>query len=159
MRRGGALLIELLVALALFVVGGLIILGSLRQGVGNAVRALDADRAADIAASAFAEVAAGLSTAERIDGVVERWQDPAAEGGFEDLPPDPLPWIIEASTDRSTFGDLTLLTVVVRSAGEAGVPDEGGVTHTLRGLVHVARRVEDAGPELDPLQELLGEAP
>ncbi len=143
MRRG-ALLIEMIIAIALFVGAGMVVSGSMRDGVRATIRAMDRERATDIAASAFALVEAGIGTVEEIDGPVPPYEDPDDTSNFADLLPAPTGWVIEAESDRSTFGSLTLLTVSVTREGEGGRPIAGSMSAEVDGLVHVARAVEDS---------------
>lgn len=143
MRRGG-LLIEMIVAIALFVGAGLVVAGSMRDGVRASLRAIERERATDIASSAFALVEAGIATIDEINGPVPEYEDPDASGNFADLLPPPSGWVIEAETDRSSFGDLTMLTVTASRTGPGGQPDPTSPSVSVRGLVHVARAIEDA---------------
>ena len=143
MRRGG-LLIEMIVAIALFVGAGLVVSGSMRDGVRSSIRAMDRERAHDIASSAFALVAAGVATVDEIDGPVPAYEDPDSNENFADLLPAPTGWTIEASTERSSFGALTLLTITAARTGVDGAPDPTAVSATVKGLGHIARALEDA---------------
>ncbi|GAB4548234.1 MAG: hypothetical protein Tsb0013_08660 [Phycisphaerales bacterium] len=158
MRRGG-LLIEMVIAIALFVGAGLIVTGAMRNGLGNAIRAQDRERAADIAASAFARVEAGLATVEEIDGPVPPFEDPDAVENFADLLPPPSGWIIEAESDRSGFGALTRLTVTASRTRPDGQPDPTSVRASVEGFVYIARAIEgdsleesDLGREIERLE-------
>ncbi|MEM1423401.1 MAG: hypothetical protein AAGH64_05290 [Planctomycetota bacterium] len=144
MRRGG-LLVEMIVAIALFVGAGLVVSGSMRDGVRASIRAMERERAHDIASSAFALVESGVATVDEIDGPVPAYEDPDSAENFADLLPTPTGWTVEASTERSPFGALTLLTVTASRTGLDGAPDPASPRATVTGLVHVARALEDAG--------------
>jgi hypothetical protein len=156
-RRGG-LLVEMIVSVALFAGAGLIVIGAMRDALGATIRAMERDRAADHAASAFALVSAGIETVDTIDGPVPAYDDPENNEQFADLLPEPTGWVIETETERSVYGSLTRLSVTARRVDETGRAEPGAPGATVDGLAHIARVVEDAaleeselGRELDRL--------
>jgi len=115
----GALLLELLIALTIFVAAGLTVLAVIRQSVGDA-RAVDLQlRAQDLVFSAAARIASGVSTPEQEHGPVPVWSDDEANGGFDDRPPPSSGWSIRVETSRSGFGDAGLIRIsALRGEGE-----------------------------------------
>lgn len=155
MRRG-SFLIEMIIAVALFAGAGLIVIGAMRDGVRSTLRAMERERAADHAASAFALVASGIETIDAIDGPVPEYDDPESTEQFADLLPEASGWIIEAESDRSPYGALTRLTVTARRVDKNGQALPGFPSATIGGLVHVTRSLEsdlleesDLGRDLD----------
>jgi hypothetical protein len=126
----GALLLEAVVALAVLVGFGAVILAS----VSDARARLDAARrqvlAQDLAACAVAELAAGLRQAEEMSGPVRNetrggsgtsLDDGARESGWE--------LAVETAPGPGAYDGLTLVTVTARETGP------GGASVTLRRLV------------------------
>lgn len=131
MKRG-ALLMEAMVALAVFAAGAIAVLATVRQGVSSMRAAHDRAEAIDLAASALARLDAGLASVETLDGEVPEWTDPAEPGGaFEDAPPEPTGWTLALETQASTHGSLTVVTVTASR--------EAGASFTLTELVNVSR--------------------
>jgi hypothetical protein len=153
-RRRGALLLEAGLAVALFAMAGLAILGMLR----NAASGLAAERerlhAVDLATSALAMIEAGIETAESLDGEVPRWSDEQAAAGFEDRPPAPSGWLLEIETDESVYDGLTVVTVrVLREGGLGEAPR--APTYQLTQLLRLGRvQADDEAPVDDVLREI-----
>ena len=145
MRRG-AILLELIVSLALFVAAGLAVLGVTRHAVGAIERTRLQQRAADHARSAMTLLEAGLAAPESLDGVAPTW---LARGGFDESAPE-SPWTIEVDVEASDFTGLSL--VVVTAVHEA-TPGTRDASFTLRQLVRLARLEEDSIGEQDDLVE------
>lgn len=138
MSRRGALLIEAMVAVAVFTVAGLAILAAMRSAAREAQRERDLLRAIDLARSAMSRMEAGLATPDQLNGPVPVWRDETA-GGFDDAPPAPSGWSMQVETDTSPFSGLAQLTVRVRRARTAG--SDAAEIFALRQLV----RLSDAG--------------
>ncbi|MEO1130246.1 MAG: hypothetical protein AAFX05_11145 [Planctomycetota bacterium] len=154
MRRRGALLLEAGLAVALFAMAGLAILGMLR----NAAAGLAAERerlhAVDLATSALAAIEAGIETAESLDGEVPRWTDEQASTGFEDRPPEPSGWLLEIETDESVYDGLTVVTVHVVRTGALGQAPQAP-TYALTRLLRLGRvQADDEAPVDDLLREI-----
>ena len=126
MPRGG-LLLEVMVALAIFVVAGVAILGGLRQSVRHAAAQRDHWKALDLARSGLSMIEAGLATAEEIDGAVPAWRDgERSAAAFDDRPPEPSGWARQVLTEPAGVGGLTLVTI------RAYRDRPGGASVTLR---------------------------
>lgn len=124
MRRG-ALLLELLIALAILVGAGLAVLGMLAQGVRSAREANESLKAIDYALSALAKIEAGIETPESLDGEIPAWVDEQATLGaaFDESIPEPSGWRLEIETSRAGHADLTVVSVRAvreRSPGKIG---------------------------------------
>lgn len=150
-RRGGILL-ETLVALAVFVATASFVLAASRQALTSARVAALESRATDVARSALAAIEAGLVPRSALDG---------GEGLLEIIGPvrgAPGPdaaddgagrWELDVATEPTEFGDLVLVVVTARwmvpgadAAGPAAAVDADGaiplpadavVAVTLRG--------------------------
>ncbi len=116
--RRGTLLLEVLLALAVFVGAGLAILTVLERSTDALARVRDHRQACDLALSAIARIEAGLDTPESLDGPVPEWEDMSdgraieAAGGGK--------WEIDIKTEPSQFSGLTKITVeaIKRRAGD-----------------------------------------
>jgi len=128
-RRGFAL-IDVVVALSIFVVGGLAILTQVRAG---GARVLEAERraaAVGVARSAMALLEAGLASERTLAGPPGEWllEDPAGDG---ERRPAGLGaavagvWTVEVQLDPAPYTGLTLATVRVLPA-EAESDADGG---------------------------------
>lgn len=115
-RRGGGILFELLLSIALFVGAGSFVLGSLKSVFQRLERTAQSQFALDLARSKLAELELGLVTIndlheEVVEGLgsVETFEPPVTAGPF-----DPPEWVVDVETERSSFRGLTLVTVRVR---------------------------------------------
>lgn len=130
MIRRGALLIEGMVAVAVFVAAGLAILAAMRSAAHEARRERDLLRAMDLARSAMSSMEAGLATPEQLDGPVPKWSEDSA--GFDDALPEPSGWSIQIDTATSSFDGLAMITVrVSRTVGRSGEAIEVYTLHQL----------------------------
>jgi len=85
-RRRGGILLEILLAIALFVGGAVLVLGAMRSAVDGARRADLRARAMDLAQSRIAELDAGLIAVGDLDGGgLEESGDATAGGSDSDL--------------------------------------------------------------------------
>lgn len=124
-RRRGALLLELLVALGLFVAIASTLLTLARQSMGGVVRATRLVEASERAASALALIEAGVETAQTLDGEQALWVDPFDEDGVGGLRrPGPSEWVLEIETSRAGYGGLTLVTVRAVFVADPGISAE-----------------------------------
>ncbi|MBX3402081.1 MAG: hypothetical protein KF699_01585 [Phycisphaeraceae bacterium] len=157
-RRRGALLMEMMLALAVFVGAALAILSAMGQSAASLAAAKERQRAMDLARSALSRIEAGIETAETLNGPVPEWQDEDSTAEFEDAPPAPTGW--ELSIRTTPFGGagrggaiagggLTLVEVTAlrRDPGRAAP----AVTVTLRQLVRLGAEAEDRVGDLDDI--------
>ena len=167
--RRGALLLEVMLALAIFVAGGLAILGLVRGSMLDLDHARQTLHAADVARSAMSRIEAGLANPATLNGPVELWDGrAAAESAYldagEDLAmgmddaasvEDPL-WELEVDTAPSQFADLSEVTVRARRLASPG-STRVVASYTLRQLVRLGRRDEDTVGEDGALLEAIRE--
>ena len=162
--RRGWLLLEMMIALAIFVGTAFVVLGSIRQGISAVQRTRERARAVDLARSTMAKLEAGLGTATNLSGPVPAWQasdasadadgaapfDENAAAGFADAPAPPTLWEVEVSTLPGQFPGLThvAVTVVKHDApGSNGV----AISFTLHQLVRLATAPADSVGGVDAL--------
>lgn len=158
----GVLLLEVLLALAIFVMAG----GAILMLVDRAMRGLEhtraAAQAADLARSTMARIEAGLGTPVTLNGPVRAWPESDDGRREEDLTdgslgsggiaPEETGWEVEIETDPSSFPGLTTVSVraIKRSPpGSATVAAE----YTLRQLVRLGGKGEDAAGSRDALAD------
>lgn len=154
-RRGGVLL-EAMVALALFVGAALAILQATSQARVAVEKAAILQRAVDMATTRMAEFEAGLvSEADLRD---DFGGSRAEFGAFDPTPPENR-LRIEAVTSRSYFDGLTLVELSVLDSEQAA-PDGGARTiFQLRQLVHLREQVLDTYELDEMLEDLPQESP
>ncbi|MBL1216349.1 MAG: hypothetical protein D8M59_02520 [Planctomycetes bacterium] len=158
-NRHGAVLLEILIALALFVSSGAVILGAVSTIRMRFAANVDRTIAAHLAATRMAELEAGLTTAERIDGTVTDIVAPsdAADDDVrvaidEDAGLGTGRWRLVVETERSRFSQLSAVTIRVYdtkglgTAVAANTDDEVEV-YVLRSLVHLRAGGSDAAGE------------
>lgn len=162
MSRGrGAVLLELMLALALFVGAAALCLTATRSLFAALDRADRRQWAIDLARSKMAELDAGLVSLPALRG---EWSGAVGSHRPRDLSPDEpaaeTRWRFDVRTQRSAFDGLTLIELTVSEVpGEAVATGEDPalVSYTLRQLV--ALREASAGEfETDELLEGLPEA-
>jgi hypothetical protein len=156
--RPALLLMEALLALAIFIMVGLAILSMVHGAATTVIRSRDAARAADLARSAMSMLEAGLATSRTLDGPVRSWaeaQQRADEFAFglgNDPGPAGSPWELEIRTEPSQFEGLSRVTVrAFRRVGRNS--DQFLASYTLRQLVRLNAAAEDEAGEEDPLME------
>lgn len=161
-RRRGALLLEAVLAVSIFVAFAIAILGMVGDSASALTRARDETRAADLARSTITKLEAGIGNVRTLAGPVARWEeDPTTregdegsgpEGGFSDAPPTPSLWEVQIETDRSEFEGLTHVTVRAfkRASPES---DRAVAAYTLRQLVRLSADAQDRAGEEDALGE------
>jgi len=127
-RRLGVMLLEVVVALAIFVVAALAVLSAVQRATAAAVLARDQSYAMDLAQSAIAKIEAGIARAETLNGPVPAWDEreaseaaavdtgegfsPSAQ--FNDKPAPVSGWELEIRTRATSYDGLTAVTVVAR---------------------------------------------
>lgn len=117
-RRGGVLL-EVVIALGLFVAAGVFALGSMRSAASAMTRSAREAIAMDLARSKLAELEAGVITLAELrerEGVL----DTVGSMSFDDEEAGTTwrgrEWIVEIETERTEFAGLTLVELTVREA-------------------------------------------
>jgi hypothetical protein len=156
--RRGALLLEIILALAIFVMAGSAILALVDRTASGVERARGAAKAADLARSAMARIEAGIGTPQTLNGPVLAWpesddaraeDDESGDGIISSggIAPPESGWELEIDTEPSEFTGLTKITV--RAIKRAAPDSEQLVAeYTLRQLVRLSGKGEDrAGGE------------
>ncbi len=119
-RRRGLLLLEMVIALAIFVAVGTLILSTIRQAMLSTRDAKDLVRAEDFAASVLALIETEIDTAENLNGPLPEW-DPeegyfggaiasASAMGFASASET---WIVEIETAPAGAAGFTSVIVTV----------------------------------------------
>ena len=140
-RRGGGILLETMLALAVFVATGSLVLGVMTDCTRAVARAERLASAVDCARSLMAEFEAGL-----------RPMGDLAGGELEEVPPPWEGFRVEARTRRSDFDGLVLAEIGVFEIDAAG--DETSALFTLRQLLP-ARGVDvEALEDFDSFEDL-----
>jgi len=126
--RRGALLLEVVVAFAIFVVAALAVLSSVQRATAAALLARDQSHAMDLARSALAKIESGIARPETLNGPVPPWgQGDSGEVvngdsgerfnpsvSVRDAPARASGWELEISTRATAYEGLTAVTVVAR---------------------------------------------
>lgn len=127
-ERRGAMLLEVVVAIAVFVAASLAVLAAVQRAAAAAVLARDQIHAVDLARSAIAKIESGIARAEALNGPVPAWGEgaigegnssasgigPGAGTGFRDVPKRASGWELEIRTEPTSFEGLTAVTVEAR---------------------------------------------
>lgn len=151
--RRGVMLMEVVLALALVVVVGLVVLSAVSQSTGALRSAREKQVAVDLARSAMAKLEAGIETTTTLSGPVKAWSEDinlaeVSEDG------DETGWELVVESEPSSFDGLTYVTVTARRSSVDGWAGASGGTSlgngfTLRQLVRLAERDEDGIGEKD----------
>ena len=152
MTRRGGILLEVLVALTLFVGAALAILSATGQARRSVEQAGVLQRAVDLATSRMAELEAGLiSDADLREGFTESRPE------FGEFMPSEVPerLRIEVRTSRSPYDGLTLVELDVLDSEAFAVDGGARVLFTLKQLV----RLRDRPVEEYELDEMLDDMP
>jgi hypothetical protein len=157
----GALLLEVMLALGIFVMAGTAILTLVDRTVEGMDRVRLTRHAADLARSAMAKMEAGIETPQTLSGPVHAWS--AEEAGFKttsgetrgggvvDAVPIDSEWELQVDTEASQFHGLTRVTVkAFRRAGEGS--DRMLASYTLRQLVRLGGKGADSVGGADATQ-------
>ncbi|HYE60483.1 MAG TPA: hypothetical protein VD997_00680 [Phycisphaerales bacterium] len=130
----GAILLECVLALALFVAAGLTIMGMMDRAASSVADTRDYEIAVDVARSAMAQIEAGIASPETLNGPVPQWRD-AMDATFDDDLPDESGWNLEITTEPSQFDGLT--KVSVRAFRQDPGSEDELVSYTLHQLVRL----------------------
>lgn len=140
--RPGVVLLDLVVALALFVVGGLAVLAQLDSGARRVIDAEHRVGAYGVARTALALLESGAMGDRELSGPASAWATPAA--GSTSMEPG-AQWVCEVDLEPSSWPELSLATVRVRRVPAGAEADGQPVRATLRQLVP-AGGVTGGGP-------------
>jgi type II secretory pathway pseudopilin PulG len=148
----GALLLEVLLALGLFVAAGMVVLSTVAQSVRSLQVAREKETAADLARSAMAKLEAGIETATTLNGPVPVWRDEGDTAHVDAGPVVDSGWELEVETAPSEFEGLTIAVVTARRTRPLlGSEGASPVSCTLRQLVRLSDRAEDKAGERDDI--------
>ena len=128
----GFVLLDLVIALALFVVGGLAVLTQMESGARRVIAAEHRMGAVGVARTAIALLESGAMGDRELNGPATAWATPASEAG--DLEPR-AEWVCEVELEPSSWPELSLATVRVRRVPAGAEAQDWPVLATLRQLV------------------------
>lgn len=138
--RRGFVLLDLVLALAMFVVGGLAVLSQLDFGARRIIDAEQRMGAVGVARTALGLLETGAMSDRELSGPAGSWATPPSEAGGPGSI-EPGEWMCEVEIEPSAWPELTLATVRVRRlppGAEGGMGEPGPVLATLRQLVPMA---------------------
>lgn len=144
-RRRGSMLLEVMLALALFIGAAAAVLSIVGQAVGSLKATRERQHAVDLARSAMAELEAGIRSAETLSGPVMRWQEDGEEAGGEGRESG---WELNVETQPTSFDGLSLVTV---KAFRTGSDPDGSGAFALRQLVRLFARDQEGVGEKDDI--------
>jgi len=141
------MLLEVMLALALFIGAGAAVLSIVGQSVGSLKATRERQHAVDLARSAMAELEAGIKSAEVLNGPVMRWQEQGEEAGSDGASGD-SGWELHVETQPTSFAGLSLVTI---TAVRSGHDENGPGAFTLRQLVRLFAGDESGVGEKDEI--------
>lgn len=131
-RDTGFVLLDLVLALAMFVVGGLAVLTQLDFGARRIIEAEHRMGAAGVARTAMGLLESGAMSDRELTGPASAWATPVgAATGIEPR----AEWVCDVQLDASAWPELSLATVRVRRVPVGGEVGDAPVLATLRQLV------------------------
>lgn len=147
------MLLEVMLALALTVVVGLVVLSAVSQSTGALRQARERQVAVDLARSAMARLEAGIESTTTLSGPVKAWMEDADLAEVSD-DGDASGWELVVESEPSSFEGLTYVSITARREGSGDVFGGGGASggaasYTLRQLVRLAEKDEDGIGEKD----------
>lgn len=157
-RARGVLLLEVMLALAIFVMAGIAILVMVEGTTSSIARSRDSARAADLARSTMARLEAGIGTVRTLHGPVRSWSEAAdredefAVGFGDDVRGNQSPWEVEIETAPSQFEGLTSVSVHAFKRASRN-SDQLIASYTLRQLVRLGAAADDEVGQEDSLLE------
>lgn len=137
------MLLEAVLALAVFVIAGGAILNLVRQTMTGLDQSRLTARAADLARSTMAKIEAGIDTPQTLNGPLER------QPGEESMRSG---WELRIDTEPSQFRGLTRVTVEAVKLGE-GSKESVQAQYKLVQLVRLSGKGEDKAGEQDSLAD------
>ena len=149
MSRRGALLLEIVLALAIFVAAGLTVLAMVNRGAATVGATRDRARAINLARSAMAKIEAGVARPETLLGPVRSWQSEEAPtdapdtqpSGPDDARPGDRGWELDIKTEPTAYDGLTAVTV--SAFRRVGAGERVSVSFTLTQFVRLTVRAPD----------------
>lgn len=126
------MLLDLVLALSMFVVGGLAVLTQMDFGARRIIEAEHRMGAAGVARTAMALLESGAMGDRELNGPASAWATPIGEGAALD---PSVEWVCEVELEPSEWPGLSLATVRVRRVPAGSELDAWPVLVTLRQLV------------------------
>lgn len=133
--RPGGVLLEVMLAVALFVAAGLAVVSATDRASMASDHVRLAVRAGDLARSAMALIEAGLATPESLHGPVRSWR--ALGGGIDEGPVIDGPAADERGWELQILTEPMPLEGVVKVSVEARLLSESGRLRASRRLIQV----------------------
>lgn len=139
----GAVLLEVVVALAVFVGAALAVMACVDRAASALEHTRGVQRAADLARSAMSQLEAGLLNPAALNGPVPTADSsgysgpPYAGGGWGD---GESGWELEVQSEPSEFGALSKVTVTAIRRGESGA---ARYSYSLTQLVRLGERSDE----------------
>lgn len=147
--RPGSILLECMIAVAIFVAAATTIYSVVVQSLNAAERTARIERAADLARGAISQIEAGIATPETLNGPVPEWRDDR-DGSFDESA-TPSAWELQIETEPSEFEGLTMVKVRAVLMDPPG-SDRVVASFQLSQLVQMSPQVGEQAEE-DPLNE------
>lgn len=170
MKRG-AMLFEVMVALAILLMASMTLGGIVMQSVTKMDETRKTMQACDLARSTLAQIEAGLLDPSSVNGPAVRWDAsmflmPEDAGGLSEgeEPLEPMSdapagilsasgpqWMLAVETEPTNFAGLFMVTVTATLESEAS--DVALASYTLRQAVRLGSEPEDVAGEEDELMD------
>ncbi|MFZ4573958.1 MAG: hypothetical protein ACOYN0_06145 [Phycisphaerales bacterium] len=144
-----SILLECIIALAIFVAAATTIYSVIVRSVDAAERTARIERAADLARGAMAQIESGVGTPETLNGPVPEWRD-EKDGTFDENAAA-SPWELQIESEPSEFEGLTMVRVRAVQLDPPG-SDRVVASFQLAQLVRLSPEREEKVQE-DPLAE------
>jgi type II secretory pathway pseudopilin PulG len=142
------MLLEVMLALAIFVMAGTTILSLVGGTMDGMERMRLTRKAADLARSAMAKMEAGIETPQTLNGPVKPWSATGDESEDAGVPDPSGGWELHIDSEPTPFRGLTKLTV---RAFKHGAGDTEVASYSLRQLVRLSAKGEDKIGDEDSL--------
>lgn len=150
-RPRGGVLLEVVVAIAIFVGAALAVMACVDRAAGALERTRGLQRAADLARSAMSQLEAGLASVVTLNGpvpVLEGTDGPGVPYSGGAAGDGESGWELEVQTEPSEFGSLTKVTITaVRRRQESGAVV---YSYTLTQLVRLGERAGESAGAVGP---------
>lgn len=173
MKRG-AMLFEVMVALAILLMASMTLGGIVMQSVTAMDRARKTMQACDLARSTMAQIEAGVVDPMSVSGPATRWDvsmylpsgESAGEGTTDGGLGSPAPsdravagrpalggpeWMVDVDTEPTEFDGLYMVTVTASLVSQQA--DGTEASYTLRQVVRLGSKPEDVAGEEDELMD------
>lgn len=144
----GLVLLEVLLAISIFAIAGLVILSALAEGLEQQRRTRDRQRLADLARSALALIECGALSAESLNGPVKAWPGSLTDGPTAREEPKGGPqWELRIQTQPWGAAGLTLVTVEAsRKDPSSGAGADASASAPAAFVLRQLVRIGGSGP-------------